>query len=326
MPRKIEISHKTIIFTVIFLICIWFLFYIREILIQFFVALLIMAILNPLVERLAKNHIPRALSILLVYLLFIGLVITSIAGIVPPLIEQTTTFVNDIPTYLSSNGFAGDFSDRIVNEIVSEIGRLPAQIARFGLAVFSDLFGILTVLIFAFYLLLARNKLDNQVGTFFDEKTQNEITRIVDKLEKRLGGWARGQLALVFLVGISTYVGLLLLGIPYALPLAILAGLLEIIPYLGPIISAIPAVIIGFGISPVMGFATVALAFLIQQMENYLFVPKVMQRSAGVSPIVTLLALAIGFKVAGIVGVFMSVPVVITLQVLIDEYVLDKAS
>jgi predicted PurR-regulated permease PerM len=103
-----------------------------------------------------------------------------------------------------------------------------------------------------------------------------------------------------------------------------LAGLLEIVPYIGPIIAAIPAVIIGFGISPVIGLATAALALLIQQLENYVLVPKVMEKSVGVSPIVTLLSLAVGFKVAGIVGALISVPVVITLQVLSKEYILSK--
>ena len=109
-----------------------------------------------------------------------------------------------------------------------------------------------------------------------------------------------------------------------SLPLAILAGLLEIIPYLGPVASAIPAVLIGLGISPIMGLAVAALYFLIQQVENYLFVPKVMEKSAGVTPIVTLLALAVGFKLAGIAGVIVSVPVVITLQVLTKELALSK--
>jgi predicted PurR-regulated permease PerM len=128
----------------------------------------------------------------------------------------------------------------------------------------------------------------------------------------------------MLLVGLITYVGLRLLGIPYALPLAILAGLLEIIPYFGPIIAAIPAVIIGFSISPLIGIATTALAFLIQQLENYLIVPKIMEKSVGVSPVIILLALMIGFKIAGAMGALISIPVFITLQVFVKVYVDSK--
>jgi len=124
------------------------------------------------------------------------------------------------------------------------------------------------------------------------------------------------------LVGTFTYLGLLILGIPFALPLALLAGVLEIIPYIGPIIAAIPAVLVGLSISPLMGLAVASLAFLIQQFENYLFVPKVMEKSVGVSPIITLVALVIGLRLAGVVGIIVSVPLVITLQVLGKQYLL----
>jgi predicted PurR-regulated permease PerM len=110
------------------------------------------------------------------------------------------------------------------------------------------------------------------------------------------------------------------LGIPFALPLAILAGVMELIPTLGPIVSAIPVAIIGFGISPLMGAASIALSLLVQQLENYLFVPKVMEKSVGVSPIFTLFALAIGFKMAGIAGALFSVPVFISLKVVAENY------
>ena len=96
------------------------------------------------------------------------------------------------------------------------------------------------------------------------------------------------------------------------------------VPYIGPLISAIPAVIIGFSISPVMGLAAAALYFLVQQVENYVFVPKVMEKTVGITPVATLLALAVGFKVAGVVGVIMSVPVVITLQIIAKEYFATK--
>jgi predicted PurR-regulated permease PerM len=121
-------------------------------------------------------------------------------------------------------------------------------------------------------------------------------------------------------VGLGTYVGLFLIGVPFALPLALLAGILEIIPFLGPIFSAIPAILIGFGVSPLVGLGVAAVAFLVHQLEGYILVPKIMEKSVGVSPLVVLISLAIGAKLAGIMGVIVSVPLVITLEVLMKEY------
>lgn len=322
-PKKIEISHRTIVFTVVFLASLWFLYFIRDLLLQLFLALLIMTILNPLVTKLSKYKIPRALSVLVSYLIFIGTIVGVIAGLAPTLIEQSTSFVNNLPRYLSSLGITAYLGEQAVTNFVSQLGSLPGQVARFTVSIFSNVLSVVTVLLFAFYMLLAREKLDDQLSYLFGDARRKKIGAIIDRLEEQLGGWARGQFTLMLLVGVSTYIGLRLLGIPFSLPLAILAGLLEAVPYIGPIISAIPIVVIGFGISPVIGLAASALAFLIQQVENYVFVPKVMEKSVGVNPIITLLALTIGFRVAGVVGVIISVPVVITIRVLSREYIFN---
>lgn len=324
MFKKIEISHKTIIFTVSFLIFLWFLFFIRDIIMQFFVALLLMAILNPMVARLSRFRVPRALSVLLTYLLVFGLFGVVLAGIIPALVEQTTSFINNLPAYLNNLGLSGAVSERLMEQVLAQLVSLPGQLVKVGVSVFSNILSVITVLIFAFYLLLARDKIDDQLSIFFGQEKKKEIGRLIDLLEIKLGGWARAELTLMVLVGVFTFVGLVLLGIPFALPLSILAGLLEIIPTLGPILSAVPTVLIGFSISPLMGFATAALAFLVQQVENYVFVPRVMQKSAGVSPIITLLALAIGLRLIGLVGAVIAVPVVLAIQVLTKEYLLSK--
>ncbi len=319
MPRKIEISHKTIIFTVIFLAFLGLLYFIRAIILQFFVALLIMTILNPLVTKLSKFKIPRAISIIVAYILVFSVVGFALAGVIPPLVEQTTNFINGLPEYLENSGISSVVTEQATVQLLSKLGDLPAQATRTVISIFSNVFDVLLVLIFAFYLLLSREEHDEQLTNFFGRERSKKITKTIDTLEVKLGGWARGQLILMFLVGIATYIGFRLLGLPFALPLAILAGLLEMVPYMGPIVAAIPAAIIGFGISPVIGLATAALALLIQQLEAYLLVPKVMEKSVGVSPIITLLALAIGFKIASVAGALISVPVVISLQVLLEK-------
>ncbi len=326
MPRKVEISHRTIVFTVLFLISLWFLYFTRDIILEFFVALLIMAILNPLVTKLGRLRIPRALSILVTYLAILGILGFAVAGVLPPLIEQTTGFANSLPSYLINLGLGRYMSDQVTSQLLSQVGSLPEQVVRISVSAFSNVLSALFVLVFAFYLLMARDRLDEHLSFFFGEEKKREVKRIIDALEDKLGGWARGELTLMFLVGAANYVGLTLLGIPFAISLSILAGLLEIVPYIGPIVSTVVVTIIGLSISPIMGLAVLAMAFLIQQVENYVFVPKIMEKSVGVNPIIVILALTIGFRLFGFVGVLISVPAVITLQVLTKEYLFSEKS
>lgn len=321
MPRKIEISHKTIIFIVFFLLSLGLIFLLKELILELFVALLLMVILDPMVVILSKYKIPRGISVLLTYVLIIGLLVGVVSSIVPAVTEQTTGFFNALPDYLSRIGAVSFInSDVLTGFVNTNVSGAPNAIFQLTFSVVNNVVGILTVLVFAFYMLMSRDRLDAQLGVFFGETKQKELGELIDTLEKKMGGWARGELILMLSVGTATYIGLSLLGIPYALPLAIFAGILELIPFLGPIISAVPSVLIGFGISGVMGIGAAALAFLIQQLENYVLVPKVMEKSAGVSPLLTLISLAVGARLAGVVGAIISVPVLITLQVLSKKY------
>ena len=324
MIKKIEISYKTIIFTVFFLVFLWVLFQIRDVILIFFISLLIMTILNPIVTKLSRFKIPRPLSIALLYLVIFVLLGFSIAILVPPLVEQTTNFTEGLPLYLENIGKYTFIGQQISGQILSLVGTLPGYAIRFGISVFSNVLNLVMVLFFTFYLLLARDKIDDQLSAIFGESRKESIRKILDTLEVRLGGWARGEMILMLIIGLVSFIGLTILGIPFALPLAILAGFLEIVPTIGPVISAIPAVIIGLSISPLTAIAVIALIFLIHQTENYVLVPKIMEKSVGVSPIVTLLCLAIGLKIAGIIGVLISVPVFISLQVIIKEYLSSK--
>jgi len=324
MPRKIEISHKTVIFTVFFLLALWFLFYIRDIIMALFVSYLLMAILNPMVNRLNKWKLPRFVAVLITYILILGIFGFSIAWIIPPLVEQTTNFINNFPTFLNNLGWLNYINNNVLNSFVSQVGSIPTQAVKFGVSVFSNVISILSVLVLSFYFLLYRSKLNDQLAFIFGEDNKNRVGKIIDQVESNLGNWARGELILMFFVGVIIYIGLLILGIPFALPLAIIAGILEIIPVLGPNIAAIPAIIIGLTISPLMALAVAALCFLVQQIENYFLVPKIMEKSAGVNPIVTLISLTVGYRLMGVIGIILSVPLFLTIKILINEYFDNK--
>jgi predicted PurR-regulated permease PerM len=139
---------------------------------------------------------------------------------------------------------------------------------------------------------------------------------IVFHIETKLGNWIRAELLLMTAIGTMTYIGLVLLGIDTALPLALLAGMLEIIPSIGPIISAVPAVIIALVIHPLLGLSTIALYFLIQFLENNLLVPQIMQKTTGVNPLISLLGLMVGFRLGGTVGAVLAIPTILVIQTL----------
>lgn len=317
--RKIEISHKTVIFTVLFLLGLWVLYYLRNIILQLFVAFLLMTILEPVVKFFGKIKIPRVLAIIITYFLVLGVFGGAIALIAPALAQQTTNFINALPGYLSNINI--NTSDgNLVTEFLNQLGGISGKLLNFTVSVFSNIFSVVTVLVFTFYLLLTHDNFQNQIELWFGEGRGKKLSDLFIKIEQRLGKWAGGQLFLMLIVGSGVYVGLLLLKIPYALPLALLAGLLEIVPNLGPILATIPAVLIGFGISPFTGLGAIAVAFLVNQLENYILIPKIMQKSAGISPLLVLVSIAVGAKLMGVIGVVIAVPTVITLQVLLSEY------
>lgn len=324
MTRKIEISHKTIIFTFLFLLTVWFLYYTRDIVFQVFAALLLVSILNPFIVKLTKFKIPKGIAIAFSYILILGFLGLSIGSIVPPLVEETTNLTVNLPNYFQSSGLSKYLNEDVIRQVASQLGSVPGQIIKFVFSLLNNVLSILTVVIFSFYILLIRDRLDQNLEFLFGKDKSKNVSDLVNTLEIRLGGWARGQLFLMFSIGILSYIGLLVLGIPYALPLALLAGIFEIIPYIGPVIAAVPAIILGFSISPFVGFAAVGLTVLIQQIENYLLVPKIMEKSTGVSPIIILICLAVGYRLAGISGMIVSIPVVIIIQTLIQNRLKDK--
>lgn len=323
MTEKIEISHRTIVFTVFFLLLLWVLFQIRQIILALFVSIILMSALNPAVDRLERLRIPRALGILLVYVFILGAIGVVLTGVIPPLVDQTAALVSQRPDFLDKVGLAA-IDQSIITSQISQLGSIPANLFKLSMAIFGNFLAILLMAIITFYLLLERKKLDRYLLILFGKKDEGRAEKLIDKIEERLGGWIRAQIVLMFFIGTVSYVGLRLLGVEFALPLAILAGILEIVPSIGPIISSIPAILAGLTVSPLLALAVAALYFLIQQFENVVMVPKIMEKVVGVNPLVTILSLTVGFKLAGIAGAVLAVPVVLVAQVIMAEVFTSK--
>lgn len=316
MPKKIEISHRTIIFTAFFLILLWLLWQIRQIILGLFISLILMTAINPSIDKMERMKIPRVLGIILMYVLILGVFGLVIAGIVPPLVDQTATFIANAPNLIENIPFV---NQQIIENQLQQLGSIPAGLVKISVSIFTNLIGVFALLVITFYLLLERKNLDRYLHILFGGDGEVKAERFVNRLEEKLGGWVRAELALMVIIGVLSYFGLRLLGIDFALPLALLAGIFELIPNIGPVLSSIPAILAGLIISPLTALAVAALYFLIQQVENGLIVPQVMAKETGVNPLVTIISLAVGFKIGGVSGAILAVPVVLLIQIVASE-------
>lgn len=314
MISKIEISHKTIIFTLVLLASIWLVLQIRDILFLVFVAFIIMSTFKPSVDWMVRKRIPRLLATILVYIVVFGVIGFSIAWTIPSVVSEITSFSQAFPAII----------EKMIPNINLDLNAFSQQLAPIGenilkvtISIFSNVVAIGMVMVFSFYFLLERKHAEKIVTGFVGNEKALSCIDVVERIEGRLGSWMMGQLFLMITVGLLSYVGLLLLGVKFALPLAIIAGLLEIVPNIGPVVSAIPAVLIALSVSPVMGLSVAVLYLVIQQLENNLIVPLVMKKSVGLSPIITIFSLLVGSKLAGVAGAVLAVPVLLIVQELI---------
>lgn len=320
MSYKVEISHKTIIFTVFFLIGLYTLFLIRDILFGVFVAILLMSAINPLVKYLESKGASKLLAIWISYLAFFSIVVAILATLVPALTNQLAGLANTslapIKEYLQD--YRINLAD--IQIITQQLANLP-QVYSALTSTFSFVIMVVTVLVMTFYLLVERQNMHRHLSWFFnDEKAEDRAAEFVDKVEMQIGRWLRGEVLLMFIVGTAVYIGLSILGVPYALPLALFAGLMEIAPNIGPLISAIPAILVGLTVSPLMAVAVAVLYIFIQQAENSLLIPQIMKKATGINPLITIVLVLAGYRLGGAGGAIMAIPMFLIAKVVIVEY------
>lgn len=320
MLQKIDISHKTVIFIAIFILALWATYLIRDLLIILFVSVILMSTLTPLVNFLHKFKIPKALSIAVTYIIIIAAVSGFVLTITQPLIEESSNLITTFPLTANQLFDALNIDKSILQ---SEITSISKNLFSLTLSVFDNLLTIIFLLVVTFYLLLERDDVEKRISLLFVGR-EEKMRKLMIKIEEKLGAWLRGQLFLSLIIGLVSYIGLLILNIPYALPLALLAGVMEIVPVIGPIVSAIPAVLIALTITPVLGLVVAGMYLVIQQLENHLIVPQVMKRAVGLNPLVVILAIAIGSRILGFAGALLAVPLAVVIQIIAAEIISEK--
>ena len=318
MPQKIEISSKTIIFTVCFILMLGVIWLIKDLIFSLFIAFIIAGALRQPVDFLEKKKIPRSISSFIIYFIFVFIIFYLFALIIPPLAGEIIVLFKNLP-HIIIKVFPTLSSNFNLSFISNNIPSLANETINLIKTAFSNIIFVTSTLFFGFYFLLEKNLAKRLLENFFDDMELSKINLISERAQKRMAGWFWGEIILMIIVGLLTYVGLSLMGIKYALALAVLSGLLEVVPNLGPITATIPAFFIGLSQSYVSGLSMIALYFIVQQLENNLIVPFVMKKAVGIHPIITLIALIIGGKLAGIMGVILAIPTTIFLETILIE-------
>lgn len=314
----INITPKSIALFTLIPLALFLLWTIRDIIFSLLIGFILMSALRPGVHYLMKKNVSRPLAVFIVYISFILIFLSLISLIIPPIIYETTGLLRSLPIILEN--ISPQISEYLdVRNIGGIIPNVTNNIFSIITGVFSNTLFVVTTLFFGLYFLLEERLLEDVVCRYCPEDKISQITSILRKSEERMASWFWGEVTLMTVVGLMTFIGLNILGIKYALPLAVLAGLLEIVPNIGPTISAIPAVIIGLSMSYFTGFSVLALALIIQQLENSLIVPYIMKRAVGLNPILTLIALLVGGRIGGVLGVLLSIPLVLFIETIMAE-------
>lgn len=326
----ITISTGTFVKAILFGLGLWFLWYVREVVAVIFMAVLLAALIDPLADALARRRVPRTVTVIVVYILLAALLSFVVIQIVPVIFDQLSQFVANISTS-PILGYLGRFRAATAEYGLEDNLRSALQSIQTGItssftSVFSTITGVIgaiatifVVFVLTFYMVVEEEAVRRYFKNLAPEEYQLYLSGAFSKMQKKVGSWLRGQLALGLIIGIAVYIGLSLLGVHYALLLAVIAGLLEFVPYLGPILSLSPALIIAFGQSPLKALSVVVLYLVIQQLENNILVPKVMQKATGLNPVISIVALLIGAKVGGFLGAVLSIPLATMSSVLLED-------
>jgi len=301
----------------------WLAVELSGILIIIFISYIIMAVLTPFSDFLTKKRIPRIFSVLIPYFLTIAILVLLIFPLVPFFASQIQLLFSNFPKYI--NQVAKIFNlnidvSNINNVFESDINAIGKNALSVTGKIFSGVFSILTILVISFYLMLERKMMKDQFIILLPKKYQERGRETIAQIERKIGLWLRGQLILSFTIGFCTWVGLTLLGLPFALPLALLAGILEIVPTIGPIISAVPAIIVALTISPGVAISVVVFYILLQMLENNILVPKIMEKAVGLSPMVVIIGVLIGSKFLGILGALLAVPFIAMVLIIVKSF------
>ena len=331
-----------VVFTAFTAVMLWVLYQVRSDLLVMYVSALFAIGLAPLVRLIerkrillaGKRRIPRAAAILAIYGTVVGLLVALAAAVVPPLVAQGRQLWLDLPSRLEQlqqtltawGVMTGETSlvELLKRAPVSGSADAVGTVLGALWGIVGGLFGVVTILLLTFYFLVDSERLFDLFVRLFPEAQRPRVAKVGGLVAVKISAWLGGQILLGFIIGTTSAIGLAILGVPYFFVLAVIAGIGEMIPMVGPLLAAVPTIAVAFTVSPGLGLAAVGFCWVIQIVENNFLVPKVMSQQVGLSAITVIIALIIGSSLLGLPGALLAVPTAAILQVLFEELVLAE--
>jgi predicted PurR-regulated permease PerM len=332
-----SINLWTIWMAVLAAVIVWASYLVRDVLLLIYISGLLAIGFSPMVRLIEKQRLlpvgtrrlPRWLAILVLYVVILG-TLTGIGFLViPPIVHQGQQLWTALPDMLDKGQqFLVDkgilqqpltFQEAVARAPVSRGGEAVTTVFGALVGVIGGLFGILTILILTFYLLVESAELRASLLRLFPASRRARIDAASRAITVKVSAWLGGQLLLGAIIGSSSAVGLWLIGVPFFYVLALISGIGELIPVVGPILAAIPAIAVAASVSGKAVLFVIIFFVVQQQFENHVLVPKIMERQVGVSAVTVIVALLIGGRLLGILGAILAVPTAAILQVLVSE-------
>ncbi|MBI2045907.1 MAG: AI-2E family transporter [Parcubacteria group bacterium] len=341
---SITITAGTITKAIFIVLLFVFLYMLRDLVLVLLTAVVLASAIEPAARWFGKYGISRIPAVIAVYLAMAAVVVVVFYFLVPPLLDEVENISKIFPQYIESLDFnvlknsqifqlqpqninsgvspTVPFSDIIV-QLKNALSQVSGGFFKIVSTVFGGALSLVLIIVISFYLAVQEHGIANFLKVITPIKNESYIIDLWKRSQHKIGLWMQGQLLLGLLIGVMVYLGLTILGIKYAFLLALLAAVFEIIPLFGPILAATPAVILGFLDSAVLGFMVLGFYIIIQQFENHLIYPLVVRKVVGVPPLVVIIALIIGAKLAGFLGVLLSAPIAAVLMEYMND--LEKA-
>jgi predicted PurR-regulated permease PerM len=333
-------AFQTTVVVLATLLLAYVLYKVGQILLVLFLAIVFASAIRPWVDTLSRWRVPRGLAIFLIYVLILGIVFVSIVVATPPIIEMTTGLLSGellrdpllrFSSWLTIFGWENFRVILPVFELPQQVQALLDQaqgmaeqqvwpLAMGGVLVLAQL---VLVFVMTLYWLTAREPMLAFFLRLSPLRQRGQVEAVWNDVEQTLGAYVRGQAILMGIVGLACYVGLLILGVPYAPALAVVAAITEAIPVIGPFAGAVPAVALGFTVSWPVGLLVALWYIVVQQVEAHLLVPKVMGRAVGLHPLLVIIALIAGGLLGGVVGALLAIPIGGALQVIVRHLLIE---
>lgn len=317
----------------------WLLYRFNQVVFILFIAIVIGTVIRPAVAWLHRRGLPRIAGVILVYLLLLALLISFVLLLFPLIVEQGTTIAAAVPGYYLSlrelivnvpNQLISRLSDFIpatlpnlkpMQQTGQEVMASAGQALDYGTLAARVIFIAIITLVLAFYWTLDGPRTIKSFLLLVPQDQRESIGELIAAMETKVGFYIAGQGFLCLVIGIMALVAYLLIGLPNALVLGLIAGVLEAVPMVGPLLGAIPAALVGLSIGPDRLIWVIVATVIIQQLENSLLVPRVMNKAVGVNPFVSLLAFFAFSSLLGMAGALMAIPMAAILQLLLDRFV-----